>query len=925
MDGLVAFAVLLGAFYLIAPIVALVMAVGQSGRVARLASENASLRVRLENLERRALSAAAPQTVETPPPAESQDIVRPAAAPAAPAASEGAPPPTSDAEGEVDIGDQDGDEEEDDPTHGEWAEGLTEAELDLAPPTPPKPRPPFDWERFIGVRLPVWLGALALSLAGFFFVRYSIEAGLLTPAFRVFAALLAAFGFLVGAEVVRRRVTADNGPAIAAALAAAGVATLFATAYLASVVYDLVPLSAGFVAMAATTVIGIGIALVFGRTVAIVGMLGGYVTPALIPSDQPSAAVLFGYLTAILIGMFVVIRLKNWWNIGLVVLLGPAAWVVAWSTLPGFEADHVWGTAFLISIAVVVLVAAHPTWSAARQPLATTGMAGDNRAEAQTVVAAVVLSSLGFLMLLSQSGFAMPFWQGMLAYSGLIVALAFAAPVALRHLPLAPLAATALAILGWDNSEPEAAAVLIPIFAAMFGFFALDQFRRMQAPVLAAGTVAFVALFFYLAGLGKAAGWQAALDEPHLWALGALVLAVGLLALLWRFGPAIADEAERDRVYAILGSAVTAFVSLVIVLELDPLYYPAAAALQVVGLAYVHRRTGVGALRIVATWLSAIYALLILGAVNANGFASALGFDPAYAFTPSLSDAPWVLLILPGLAFLGAGYLFRRQPADTFADCLDVGGLALAAFGLLVLGGVDSVALASAHGTVARIALPELALAAAALYVGRRWQRPTFYLSGLGLAVLTVLGMAVTAVLPLYTFWPGYELMGPPVFNIALLSLGLPALALLAIGWFVRQDGRTTIARTGIGLSIAAVSVLFTLMVLDIRHAFHPLDLQGLTSDAESYTYSIGMLAFGAALLIIGVAIQNLGARALSFVFVLAATIKVFLFDAADLEGLWRVLSFLGMGLSFLAISWLYARFVFGLGRKPDQQPSPAT
>jgi len=40
----------------------------------------------------------------------------------------------------------------------------------------------------------------------------------------------------------------------------------------------------------------------------------------------------------------------------------------------------------------------------------------------------------------------------------------------------------------------------------------------------------------------------------------------------------------------------------------------------------------------------------------------------------------------------------------------------------------------------------------------------------------------------------------------------------------------------------------------------------------------------------------------------------VFLFDAAALTGLWRVLSFLLMGLSFLGISWAYARFVFGIG-----------
>jgi uncharacterized membrane protein len=908
MDEFMAFAVLLGAFYLIAPIVALVMAMGQSGRVAKLAAENASLKVRVDNLERRALHPAdQPAEAPTPPVVET-----PAAPEPVELEAEVAERPPEDAEPDT-ADDEDTPQEAD----SGWAAANT-------PATAKAPRPPFDWERFIGVRLPVWLGALALSLAGFFFVRYSIEAGLLTPAFRVFAALLAAFGFLLGAEFVRRRVKVDNGPAIAAALAAAGVATLFATAYLASVVYELVPITAGFVAMAAATAVGIAIALIFGRTVAIVGMLGGYVTPALIPSEQPSTAVLFAYLTAILIGMFVVIARKGWWNIALVALLGPAVWIAAWAALPGFETDHIWGTAFLFAISATVLVAAYPSWSTMDRPVSFQGRKGEAANPGQAVIAAVALSGLGFAAMLVQSGYALPFWQGLLGFAAATVALAFIWPMTLRYLPLAPLVATVLAMLGWDNSEP-AATVIIIAAAAIFGFFALDQFRRLQAPVLAAGTAAFVALFFYLMALSKAAGWQAALDQPHLWALGALVLAVGLLALLWRFGPAIEDAAIRDRVYAILASAVTGFVSLVIVLELDPLYYPAAAALEVLGLAYVHRRTGVGALRTVAIGLAAIYGLLIIGAFNADGSASAFAFDPSYAFAGSLSESPWVLLILPGLAFLGAGYLFRGDEADVFADCLDVGGIAVAAIGFLLLGGADVATVRTAHSTVARIALPELALAAVALYVGRRWLRRTLYFSGLVLAVITTAAMAVTVVLPLYTFWPGYELPGVPVFNIALLSLGLPSLALLAIGWFVRQDARTTVARTGIALSVTAVVFLFTLMVLDIRHAFHPLNLQGLTSDAESYSYSIGMLAFGAALLIIGVAIQNLGARALSFVFVLAATIKVFLFDAADLEGLWRVLSFLGMGLSFLAISWLYARFVFGLGRKTPEQPSPAT
>lgn len=907
MDGMIAFAVLLGAFYLIAPIVSLVMSINQSSRVRGLAAENASLRVRIDNLERRALHTADPVPESAlPQPAYEQ------------------PEPVAQVEDEPELEPdlEDAPPAEPDPqTTSGWA-----AAVGSPPSSAVGPKPPFDWERFIGVRLPVWLGALALSLAGFFFVRYSIEAGLLTPAFRVFAALLAAFGFFVGAEIVRRRIKADNGPAIAAALAAAGVATLFATAYLASVVYEMMPLTAGFVAMAAATAIGIGMALIFGRTVAIVGMLGGYVTPALIPSDQPSAAVLFGYLTAILVGMFVVIRLKGWWNIALVALLGPAFWIVAWSGLPGFEADYFWGIAFLIAIAAVVLAAAYPDWSTATAPVRLRGTAGERTMSGQAVVAAVGLSSLGFVVLLVQAGFMLPFWDGLLVFAGITVGLTFIWPVALRYLPLAPLVATALAMLGWDNVEPAAATLLIAIAAAIFGFFALDQFRRLQAPILAAGTMAFVTLFFFVVALGKTVGWQGALEQPHLWALGALLLAIGLLALLWRFGWVIEDQSVRDRVYAILASAVTGFVSLALVLELDPLYYPAAVALEVLGLAYVYRRTGILTLRRVAMGLTALYGLLIFGTFNASVTpASTFYFNPSYAFASSLSDSPWVLLILPGLAFLGAGYLFRRDDADIFADILDVGGIAAAALGLLVLGGMNDGTVRAEHVIAAKVAAPELALAAVALYAGRRWMRRTLYMSGLVLASLTVTAMAILIVLPVFTFWPSSQLGTTPVFNIALVSIGLPALIMLGIGWLVRQDEREVIARTGIAISVAGVVFLYTLMLLDIRHAFHPLDLQGPTSDGESYSYSIATLAFGAALLIIGVVIRNLGARALSFFFVLAATIKVFLFDAADLEGLWRVLSFFGMGLSFLAISWLYARFVFGLGRKADPQTSPAT
>jgi uncharacterized membrane protein len=39
--------------------------------------------------------------------------------------------------------------------------------------------------------------------------------------------------------------------------------------------------------------------------------------------------------------------------------------------------------------------------------------------------------------------------------------------------------------------------------------------------------------------------------------------------------------------------------------------------------------------------------------------------------------------------------------------------------------------------------------------------------------------------------------------------------------------------------------------------------------------------------------------------------LKVFLVDTADLTGLYRVVSLIGLGLSLIAIGYIYQRFVF--------------
>ncbi len=780
-----------------------------------------------------------------------------------------------------------------------------------------------DWERLIGVTLPIWLGAAALSLAGFFFVRYAIESGAFTPAFRTIACAAAGLGFLAGADVVRRR-TIANGAAIAGALAAAAIATLYAAVYLSSVAYPLIPAGAGFVFMAVVTALAIALALVFGQLVAFVGLLGGYLTPALYASDNPSALMLFGYLAAILVASFTVIRLKAWWLLSIPALVGPVLWILLWA-LEGAPDQQFWAATFTIIMPTIVLVAAEPFWrNGERQARLLDASAKGRTTPAQAVAISVLAASIGFVALLEGADYPLVYWQGAILLSLGTVILGFFWPRSLAYLKLYALAGAGLSLLFWDSPSLTEIAFATIMLGAIHGFGALDQLRRLEKPDFWAGAVAFVGVFFFAVALFKVTGWEEVSAQKHLRAALALLLGGAMTGLLSYFGPKVADAVPRDRVYAIFAAATSAFISLAIVLELDPVLFPAAASLQVLGLVAIRRVVPVDGLIKVAMAYAVLFGLLILGAES--GVAAYDRDLIGVVLAKSVSDAPLVLLIVPGLAFIAAALLFPATPRRRFAQVLEVTGVLLLASGILLLG-LPSNPLylgEELYYWAARVTGPEMLLAAFALLAGERLARPALWMAGAMLSVIAAVVIAGTLVLPVYGTWPTANLGGAVALNWSLLAL-VPAAILMAVcGQIISRRQEEFATYLGRVLSVTGVVTGFTYVLLNIRFAFHPYLLQGTTESAEFYSYSVATLAFGAVLLIAGVAFRNLGARMLSFPFVLAATVKVFVFDAAALEGLWRVLSFLGMGLAFLAISWFYARAVFGLGRKKSEGVSGA-
>ena len=81
-------------------------------------------------------------------------------------------------------------------------------------------------------------------------------------------------------------------------------------------------------------------------------------------------------------------------------------------------------------------------------------------------------------------------------------------------------------------------------------------------------------------------------------------------------------------------------------------------------------------------------------------------------------------------------------------------------------------------------------------------------------------------------------------------------------------------------------------------------------SVAESYAYSAVWLGFALALFGAGIRLGKPYIRYAGLGVMVIVVLKVFLWDMSSLEGLYRIASFIGLGLCLVGIGWLYQRFV---------------
>ena len=178
-----------------------------------------------------------------------------------------------------------------------------------------------------------------------------------------------------------------------------------------------------------------------------------------------------------------------------------------------------------------------------------------------------------------------------------------------------------------------------------------------------------------------------------------------------------------------------------------------------------------------------------------------------------------------------------------------------------------------------------------------------FYLYASRILLASALASYLIVLFPLNPLWSDQQVSATPILNILLLAYGFPVVVSMLL---YRFYDATTKREFGIFFGLTA----FIFISLEIRHLWQgALDITVVTSNGELYTYTIVWLLMAVACLLAGSIHYGNSVYKAGFGLMMLVIGKIFLLDMAGLEGLLRVASFMGLGLSLLGLAYLYQHF----------------
>jgi uncharacterized membrane protein len=747
-----------------------------------------------------------------------------------------------------------------------------EAEPRLEEPVPARETYAALFERFVAGRLLIWVGGISLAVAGVFLVRYSVEIGLATPPVRMLVA--AGFGLLlVGAGEAARGRAGDAR--IAQALVGAGILVLYSAAYGSLTLYALIGLAAAAALMALITAAALALSLRHGAPVAAMGLTGGFLTPLLVGDPDSSPVPLLAYLALLNAALFGLAQRRGWGWLAAAAVALSFVWTAVLLIEPD-PGDALAGGVFIVALGIAASLA---------RP-------GEGRALRLMQPAAIGLVQLALLVGRQDLGIAAWALFGALAAACLFLSTRRAEFRLLPPLALA-LALILLAVETAMRPEPLGAPIAAAI-TLLFGGFAVPLALRSGAfawTAMASAALALpvIILRLFEPGLMPAAAWAGVMILP--------ALGTGWLGWTQRK----LASAERPSPPLLAAGAATILLLVLALGDLLPARaLPAAWLLLALGVALAARRLGDLGLRQIALALAAlaVVAALLLAPALWETVAGSLAGEPALATALPAPGRAIIVLLVPGALLLVLARLMGALGREPRA------ALAIAA-AVLVLGGLYVPAKQV-------FALSEAVDFAERGFAERMLITQALFLAGFLLArrpALAATGTALTVLAALRLLWFDLLVHNPAladqwVGTLPLLNLLLPAY-LGGAAWLLAARARGG-PLAGVWLALALAALVAGVMLL-VRQGFQGAVLSGAEMPrGEFYGYSLAGLLLSIGLLLAGIRSGDKALRVAGLALLTATIFKVFLIDAAALEGVLRILSFLGLGIALIGIGKLY-------------------
>ena len=780
--------------------------------------------------------------------------------------------------------------------------------------------PKFDFESLLGGRWSVLLGGFTLALGIIFLVRHSIEAGYLGPGPRVIIGLLFSAGLLAAGEWLRRSdrdfgLPVYNNADVPGILTGAGACGAFGALYAAHGLYGFIGPGITFLAL---TLIGIGALLlstIHGPILAATGVLGAYGTPLLVSSNSPNTLALALHVLVVTASVLGIAHLRSWRWLAVSGFLASAAWT-AIAAMPGGTNPGISGFILIAGLAAIfsALFLVRKQDSTQDAPFEKSAMIAfgafatavfiqlvanhELPITASIVIASILITGIAYLRT-SISPAAL--FAGLLAIFGI---LASDVPFLLEG-GLQQTRDIAFNLVPRDVSSFILNACVLAAPPAMIALFGANR-RLLNAPRSAAwlaSAVSFIGFFSVLAVYLRLAPFE---TKPLI-GLVALLIAAGL-GLLTEFF--IRQEPENKAAPAPAAFAVgaVASASLAIAISLDLGWMPLGFALTTLGIAFIYSRRPVSTL----PWL-AVAATAITGVTL---FANMPLEMPNISSTP-IFNGLILLLGVPAATLLIGGEILRNStpvPHALSHGLLTSGGLAVFALFVAlqithIINGGDLTSTRHSLAEAAGLTLGALVFAIGLQFIAKRSDNPVFEGASLLAGIVGILYAAAGLLV-----WHNPAFDKDSIGSGLFINLLLPAYLLTGIAAATVAVLARTVRPRWYTLGYAALSgaLLFTYFSLMLRHYFQgeTVDLRQSTSDLEFWLYSPLWLILGAVILAIGLRLNSQPVRLASALLIGLTVFKVFMLDMAELEGLLRAASFIGLGLSLIIIGRFYQRIL---------------